>query len=680
MSQNLNQNLPNEMVKFADTSEIEYAHSVLLNGKPVFEADKIAIIESNESRDVKACPGSGKTTTLLAKLIILANRLPLSGNQGICVLTHTNVAINEIKEKLGYKADILFRYPNHFGTIQSFIDKYLAIPMYRQMYGRSVRKIDNDTAFSHIARKFGVTTFDDKKCIFSQIQDRIPNPIPTGTTKSAIADKLELGLIGNCWIQFDTNNVPIFYRNYGDTRALAKTQTAPTYKLFNSVRFPAIESGLLTFQDAYSFALRYCEKHPHIKDAFSARFKYLFMDEMQDTETKQINIIDRLFDPDKTIIQRFGDHHQSIYSSVSASQCWIPQNHLPIDNSKRFGENIAKVLRTVCIENNDTLTANPTIPSLDPIVIVFDDPKQVLPKYCELLKTKTIGDRTLLEVAKEKNAVNRIKAVGWVGKPNDPNLSLKSYFENYNQNVKRKDKVNYSSLKSFLVKNDAASAKDYSDRIFEALLHILHLADVKIPQKGRQRHFNKTLLSEFYSENHPDKFAELKGNLAKWGIKLHNSSFVCENTYAEIAKFIREDFCAVFGVDCNATSVKQFINNTVIPDIAPKSVESQNIYTKDDLSVEISTIHSVKGETHFSTLYLETSYHSKCESERIMSHLIGTFATPSGTHTQETLKMAYVGMSRPQYLLCLAIHKDRYDSRLDKANGGHWEVIQLPDK
>ena len=87
------------MSKFATEHEIEYAHSILLKGKPFFDSEKIAIIECNETKDIKACPGSGKTTALLAKLIILANRMPLPNNQGICVLTHTNVAIDEIKSK-----------------------------------------------------------------------------------------------------------------------------------------------------------------------------------------------------------------------------------------------------------------------------------------------------------------------------------------------------------------------------------------------------------------------------------------------------------------------------------------------------------------------------------------------------------------------------------------------------
>jgi DNA helicase-2/ATP-dependent DNA helicase PcrA len=50
--------------------------------------------------DFEACPGSGKTTLLVAKLAVLALRWR-HRNQGICVLSHTNAARNEIGVKLG---------------------------------------------------------------------------------------------------------------------------------------------------------------------------------------------------------------------------------------------------------------------------------------------------------------------------------------------------------------------------------------------------------------------------------------------------------------------------------------------------------------------------------------------------------------------------------------------------
>ena len=55
------------MNKFANIDEIRHAHSILLKDKPFFDSDKIKIIECNESQDIKACPGSGKTTTIAYK-------------------------------------------------------------------------------------------------------------------------------------------------------------------------------------------------------------------------------------------------------------------------------------------------------------------------------------------------------------------------------------------------------------------------------------------------------------------------------------------------------------------------------------------------------------------------------------------------------------------------------------
>ena len=129
--------------KFATVEEIYAAHDILLPGKPDFEDDKVNVIESNESRDIKACPGSGKTTVLLAKLSILSNRMPFSDGAGICVLTHTNVAIDEIKSRFGGKAELLFNYPNFCGTIQSFVDRFLTIPFYNSFSEKPLVEVSN---------------------------------------------------------------------------------------------------------------------------------------------------------------------------------------------------------------------------------------------------------------------------------------------------------------------------------------------------------------------------------------------------------------------------------------------------------------------------------------------------------------------------------------------------------
>jgi DNA helicase-2/ATP-dependent DNA helicase PcrA len=53
-----------------------------------------------DTLDVAACPGSGKTTLVVAKLAILGRHWR-SRTQGICVLSHTNAAREEIESRLG---------------------------------------------------------------------------------------------------------------------------------------------------------------------------------------------------------------------------------------------------------------------------------------------------------------------------------------------------------------------------------------------------------------------------------------------------------------------------------------------------------------------------------------------------------------------------------------------------
>ncbi len=45
---------------FATDDEIQYAQDILLGKENHFSAEKIAVIKSNDSKDVVACPGSGR--------------------------------------------------------------------------------------------------------------------------------------------------------------------------------------------------------------------------------------------------------------------------------------------------------------------------------------------------------------------------------------------------------------------------------------------------------------------------------------------------------------------------------------------------------------------------------------------------------------------------------------------
>ena len=133
--------------------DIQTAEELLLPYGAHFLEDARKVIRCWHSTDVAACPGSGKTTVLLAKLKLLADRMPLENGAGICVLSHTNVAVDEIKKQLSDYADRLLGYPNYIGTIQSFVDRFVTMPYLRNISGQNVQVVDSLTYAQHMLNK-----------------------------------------------------------------------------------------------------------------------------------------------------------------------------------------------------------------------------------------------------------------------------------------------------------------------------------------------------------------------------------------------------------------------------------------------------------------------------------------------------------------------------------------------
>ena len=132
--------------------DIQYAENILLPQGKTFDNERRNFIRNLSTIDLQAVPGSGKTTALLAKLLILETKLPLSDGSGILVLSHTNAAVDEIKEKIHQYCPQLFRYPNFIGTIQSFVNEFLAIPYYLLRVNRKPFRIDNDMRFCSVPK------------------------------------------------------------------------------------------------------------------------------------------------------------------------------------------------------------------------------------------------------------------------------------------------------------------------------------------------------------------------------------------------------------------------------------------------------------------------------------------------------------------------------------------------
>lgn len=672
-------------MKFATTDEIAYAESILLKEDQHFEQPYIDIIECNETKDIKACPGSGKTTSLLAKLVILANKMPLENNQGICVLTHTNVAIDEIKSRLGKKADILFTYPNFFGTIQSFVDKFLAIPMYQHLTVNPVRCIDSEVVRQKIIRNINSVQYPENSPLYLKIKNQLPKNIPDGTKTKKI-NSLMSRYVDNLWCQYNKDNSVLYYKEYGEIKPVSKNPETSLHKLLGKVRKSIFNNGYLSYNDGYSLAELMLTTYPLLKGSLSKRFKYLFVDEMQDTDTLQLKIINSIFKDSETICQYFGDNHQAIYNKVNSDSNWYPTDFLPLDTSKRFGAPIAEVLKTICIEPNHSLTGNQNITSIKPHIIVFDNPKEVLPKFVKLMQDKKINDdgvkKSIWQIAQKDKADRkldkfRVKAIGWVGDAEkqehaENNFTIGSYHD-FEKNVKKKDHINIESLKSFLKKHEDADARYYSHRILDALVQVLHSAN-ETNQQTKKR-YTKNSLQEYLKKKHESVYFDLRCKLAKWSQNIHNSKMYCEDTYEEVKEYIISTFCPLWGISENPYVTNFIKNQNTTTKLSGDSSDTiDNRYRYGDVEVELATVHSVKGETHIATLYLETCYYGKHEGERLSEQLKGIPILKSpDTRISESLKMAYVGMSRPIHLLCFAMHRSRFSG--NNNDYPNWTVI-----
>ena len=94
------------------------------------------------------------------------------------------------------------------------------------------------------------------------------------------------------------------------------------------------------------------------------------------------------------------------------------------------------------------------------------------------------------------------------------------------------------------------------------------------------------------------------------------------------------------------------------------------------MDIRFDTIHSVKGQTHSTTLYLETKYQNGFDLARIL-HLYGAGNGGSSPVYDYSRKLAYVGMSRPRELLCVAMQSKTYNKSKGVFNSDLWEVIDL---
>ena len=613
--------------------EISSAEDLLLPVGAHFSEDARAVIRCWTSTDVSACPGSGKTTVLLAKLKLLADRMPLHNGAGICVLSHTNVAVDEIRRSLSTYADKLMSYPNYIGTIQSFVDKYVTMQYLRARCKTNIQFVGTEEYGKHLSNMIWA---DRSKTAPYKTLQKIVYRIQKSNTSTYRDEK-------DCAQHIVAGKDGIYHRN----RKVAGFESDSGKQFLQAKWDMLVNKGIIAFNDSYLYADDAINDLTNqYTELFCERFKYVFVDEYQDCNSVQREALNRIFDPTKCCVIHIGDPDQAIYQEQAENPSdWIPSaNSLPIISSCRYTQEIANIitpLRSCKARINSSIGEC----GIKPVIIVFDETEihRVIGEFVSQLEQKKLYD------------TNKVyKVIGAVGKETLSGLKIGSYWPEYDATKNDKSKHNYWTAIDEIRKALETGKAYFVDQAYRAILcDILRYLDKRqvLSQKIYTISSIKSLLKDDIGRLYSQHVYEMT-QMCSYGI---------DDIDKYVRKAIKDLLDIIMPNGYNFSDLPSYY--TDCPSAFEKQHKSRisNIFIDPirGRKIEFSTIHGVKGETHEATLYLETEVQNGSDLRRILQYYgIGNMKTNQSY--ERSRKLAYVGMSRPRKLLCVAMRAETY--------------------
>ena len=673
--------MPNQLdglITRDDIADIAASEGLILD-----DDERISVLEAMHSIDVQACPGSGKTTLIATKLILLAKKWPFQ-YQGICVLSHTNVAKNEIIDRLKKsktpEAQRLLSYPHFIGTIQEFVGKYVAFPFIRSL-GIRINHVDTDNCV---------------KLIYANLQRGTRTYIDNRSQYSNVLYDFDLKLDG---LSLDIN-VPTFPNG----------SNSASFNDLKAVRERMIAEGYFFYKDIYVFAELAVVDNGDVKSALRNRFPCIFIDEMQDTQKYQDELLQKLFPLTEAvpIVQRYGDPDQAIFHGIGGEEPNESFNgkltndmDVVINKSHRFDRKIAEKIRSLSfnevqleteLSEDDLVERNQFSDEgngFEHTVIIFDDQTigDVVAVFANFISVQFSDDY-------KRSDRFSVKVVGGVGNEIDPEadqLKIGHYWEGYDK-AKSKSKFKEDSLIEAVRYCRQSFSSDWAGGykiLSDCILKILRMLG---KQDTNGKYFTSTSMRAFLNDR--GKWKEYRQLIY---VMIDNNYRIGEEFWAQVNQVL----VLIFDIDDSPDEVTRYLSfsegevlsDTVQDEEALISLPENMILHPDGFRIELSTIHGVKGETHDATLVVETKNHC-FDLEAMMPYLSGELPSndrpnrqlpdqPNSRRAfkpnQKFIRQFYVAMSRPKHLLCLAVHSDRITEPqkqilLDLG----WSVKELP--
>lgn len=607
-----------------------------------------ALLES-DSRDFNAVPGSGKTSLLAAKLLLLGEKWPHE-NKGICVISHTTVARDQIALRLARTGEgsRLLTYPHFVGTIHAFVNQFLSLKML-PLLGLQADIIDNDVFAARVKRKLNSNRFYTLRAWLDR-QANAESLVSTLSFKGA-----------DLTVMSEEGAIPSESSKSGSQLRMIKRELA--------------KEGVFRHSDMFAFAHAALEHHPELLEIVHRRFPMVFIDEMQDTSWEQERLLNLVFDG-RSVVQRFGDIDQQIMTAdADRAQCTFPRTGFgTISTSKRFGAKIAAAATSIrfsglVVNGDSSHDVSPTL-----LLYKTQAVGQVISRFGELvldrLDDSALGGRMV-------RAMCTRKSVGGAG---EAGMQLGDYWPPFAQQQASGITAGgafWRAMDALPPSRHEASLAECCRDVRRGLLAVLREAKAPVVASLRDDRGLSRAIADL--TGNPSTFEGMLLDLV-----LGEQQLYSDNDRDGLVKWLYERLKFLLP---NAMTYEAFATLDAF-EVPQQSAPGESALSCTvsragrDVVIGLGTVASMKGQTHVASLILE-SYGGKSRRFDLAMALpyiagVGKDLMKLSVTQKVQLRNVYVAMSRPTHYLCLAANENRVAPDVRNAIekiGWHVEIL-----
>ena len=255
------------------------------------ESQRAAVLYNEGPSLVIAGAGSGKTRVLTYKIAHLMNEGYDPWN--ILALTFTNKAAREMKERISRQVGERARYL-WMGTFHSIFSRILRTEAQAIGFSSNFTIYDASDSKSLIKSIIKEMQLDDKTYKPGSIQSRISNAKNHLVSPDAYASNPEV------------------------IKADRDAKVPATHEIYRKYWERCRQSDAMDFDDLLVYTYILFRDFPHIREKYAMQFRYVLVDEYQDTNFAQHSIVLQLTKENQKVCV-VGDDAQSIYSFRGAN-------------------------------------------------------------------------------------------------------------------------------------------------------------------------------------------------------------------------------------------------------------------------------------------------------------------------------------------------------------------------